>query len=208
MGFVQQLPEQLHPALHFFKRDYSNRLGPGRQSPLPPKGTKLHICTSLRPHNGTVPLATQRKHPLTSSQDDAIHDAAFSLRFKYGVHTILLFVDSMQPFSEISATLLAVVRERFPRGLTISHAGPHSTPLPHPDANVRIAYALPASATDMSQGWKDLRVEGDESPLDKGVKDNAAIAFVLLDEDADDAEVEFVVDVPDMDEAYEDEEEE
>ncbi|KAH6695469.1 hypothetical protein F5X68DRAFT_272804 [Plectosphaerella plurivora] len=139
--------------------------------------------------------------------EGAIDDTALSLRFKYGVHTILLFVDPMQPFSEISTTLLAVVRERFPRGLTISHASPHSTPLPRSDVDVRIAFALPVNATDFSQGWKDLNVENDDNPLSKGVKDNAVLAFVIVPED-DNGEVEFVVDVPDLDDGYEEEEEE
>ncbi len=116
----------------------------------------------------------------------------------------MLFVDSLKPFSEINTTLLAVLRERFPSGLAKSHTSPETTPLPGRDETVRIAYALPVSPADLTQGWRDLKITGSETPAQKGLKDNCAVAFVVVPEDGDDAE--FVVDVPNLDEAYEDDE--
>ncbi|KAK2025367.1 hypothetical protein LX32DRAFT_655531 [Colletotrichum zoysiae] len=128
-----------------------------------------------------------------------IDDTFFSVRFKYGAHTILMFVDGQQKFSEITASLLEVLRDRFPNGLTISHTSPKTTALPEGD--VQLAYALPANATDLTQGWKNIKADDDDTPLVKGLKDNCVVAF-SFDADAP----EFVVDVPSLDEEMEDEE--
>lgn len=68
---------------------------------------------------------------------------------------------------------------------------------------MRIAYALPVNPTDFSQGWKDLKIKGDETPVEKGLKDNCPVAFAIVPEGEE--EVDFVVDVPSLDDAYDDE---
>ncbi|KAM0275994.1 hypothetical protein ACHAQH_007212 [Verticillium albo-atrum] len=135
------------------------------------------------------------------SQIDA---ADYSIRFKYGVHTILLFVDSLQSFSAINKSLLEVLRERFPDGLTDSHTSNDVTPVPASD-DVRIAYGLPINANDLSQGWKALRIEEDDKPVSKGLKDNVPVAFAFLEDREEPEDARFVVDVPTLDEEYEDE---
>ncbi|KAK1998076.1 hypothetical protein LX36DRAFT_634969 [Colletotrichum falcatum] len=129
-----------------------------------------------------------------------IDDTFFSVRFKYGAHTILMFVDGQQKFSEITASLLEVLRDRFPDGLTISHTSPKTTALPEGD--VQLAYALPVNAADLTQGWKNIKAEDDDTPLIKGLKDNCVVAL-SFDADAP----EFLVDVPSLDEEMEDDEE-
>ncbi|KAK2055018.1 hypothetical protein LY76DRAFT_596424 [Colletotrichum caudatum] len=128
-----------------------------------------------------------------------IDDTFLSVRFKYGAHTILMFVDGLQKFSEITASLLEVLRDRFPDGLTVSHTSPKTTALPEGD--VQLAYALPVNATDLTQGWKNIKADNDDTPFVKGLKDNCVVAF-SFDADAP----KFVVDVPSLDEEMEDEE--
>ncbi|KAM0498880.1 hypothetical protein ACHAO3_005741 [Verticillium nonalfalfae] len=128
----------------------------------------------------------------------------YSIRFKYGVHTILLFVDSLQSFSAINKSLLEVLRERFPDGLKISPTLTDVTPVPTSD-DVRIVYGLPNNVNDLGQGWKVLRIDDDDKPVSKGLKDNIPVAFAFLadGEELDDAQ--FLVDVPTLDDEYEDE---
>ncbi|KAI8198194.1 hypothetical protein KHU50_008894 [Colletotrichum sp. SAR 10_65] len=128
-----------------------------------------------------------------------VDDTFYSVRFKYGTHTILLFVDSQQTFSEITTTLLEILRDRFPDGLTINHTSPETTPLP--DGDVELAYALPVNANDLTQGWKNIKVKDNDTPVAKGLRDNCTVAFSF---DVD--EPEFVVDVPSLDEDIEEEE--
>ncbi|OLN86595.1 hypothetical protein CCHL11_10134 [Colletotrichum chlorophyti] len=129
-----------------------------------------------------------------------VDETFLSVRFKYGAHTILMFVDGQQQFSEITAALLEVLHDRFPDGLTINHASPETTPLPDTDAQV--AYALPVNSNDLAQGWKHIRVADDDTPVAKGWKDGCAVAFSFATD-----EPEFVVDVPSLDDDLEDEEE-
>ncbi|EGY15364.1 uncharacterized protein VDAG_06218 [Verticillium dahliae VdLs.17] len=149
------------------------------------------------PRNRLLDLRTK----VSQSQVDATD---YSIRFKYGVHTILLFVDSLQSFSAINKSLLEVLRERFPNGLKISPALSDVTPVPTSD-DVRIVYGLPNNVNDLSQGWKILRIDDDDKPVSKGLKDNIPVAFAFLadGEELDDAQ--FLVDVPTLDDEYEDE---
>lgn len=121
------------------------------------------------------------------------------MRFKYGAHTILMFVDGQQQFSEITTALLEILRDRFPDGLTINHTSPETTALPEGD--VQLAYALPVNSSDLTQGWKNIRAADDDTPIAKGLKDGCPVAFSF---DVD--EPEFVVDVPSLDEELEEEE--
>lgn len=70
---------------------------------------------------------------------------------------------------------------------------------------MRIAYALPVNANDLAQGWKDLRISGDETPVRKGLKDNIPVAFAFVPEGDESEEAEFVVDIPSFEDAYEEE---
>ncbi|KAK1703126.1 hypothetical protein BDP67DRAFT_451758 [Colletotrichum lupini] len=128
-----------------------------------------------------------------------IDETFFSVRFKYGAHTILMFVDGQQQFSEVTTSLLEVLRDRFPDGLTINHTSPETTAVPEGD--VQLAYALPINATDLTQGWKNIKVSDSDTPVGKGFKDNCIVAFSF-----DTDEPEFLVDIPTLDDEMEDEE--
>ncbi|KAF6843703.1 hypothetical protein CMUS01_01810 [Colletotrichum musicola] len=128
-----------------------------------------------------------------------IDETFYSVRFKYGAHTVLMFVDSQQSFSKISASLLEVLRDRFSDGLTINHTSPETTAVP--DDDLPLAFALPVNANDLTQGWKNIKAKPDDTPVGKGLRDGCAVAISF---DVD--EPEFVVDVPSLDDDLDDEE--
>ncbi|KAF9872580.1 hypothetical protein CkaCkLH20_10077 [Colletotrichum karsti] len=128
-----------------------------------------------------------------------IDDTFYSIRFKYGVHTILMFIDSQQKFSEITTSLLDVLRDRFPDGLAIKQGSPETTDIPEGD--VELAYALPVNANDLSQGWKNIKVKSSDTPIGKGLRDGCPVAFSF---DLD--EPEFLVEIPSLDDDVEEEE--
>lgn len=129
-----------------------------------------------------------------------------SLRLKYGVHTIFLLVDPLAPFSELTAELFSVLQDRHPDGLRPSLED-IPTALPAEDADYHIAYGVLKNPHDDSKGWKDLRIEGDETPVGKGLRNNDMVAFVVREADeADDVPV-FVVHLPKFEEEGGEEEE-
>ncbi|KAL1877967.1 hypothetical protein Daus18300_002321 [Diaporthe australafricana] len=133
-------------------------------------------------------------------------DMPISLRLKYGVHTIFLLVDPLAPFSELTAELFSVLQDRHPDGLRPS-LDDMPTPLPAEDADYHIAYGVLKNPHDDSKGWKDLRIEGDETPVGKGLRNNDMVAFVVREADeADDVPV-FVVHLPKFEEEEGEEEE-
>ncbi|ROT39658.1 hypothetical protein SODALDRAFT_331768 [Sodiomyces alkalinus F11] len=137
-------------------------------------------------------------------------DPIWSIRFKHGVHTVLLFIDSMKPFSEVTSTLLEILRERYPDGLTLNHTdGAPSTKLPPPGSDMpRIAYGVPHNPNDLSQGWRELPVRQTDIPLDSPIKNNGVVAFTFVSDDRDELEeVDFVVDVPSFEDEYDENEE-
>ncbi|KAL7921824.1 hypothetical protein ACQKWADRAFT_294544 [Trichoderma austrokoningii] len=129
-------------------------------------------------------------------------DATLSIRFKYGIHTIFLFVDGLAPFSSVTEKLLEVLRERYPDGLTKSHSSPEvKTPIP--DSPNVLYGLLRASAANPAQGWRALNIGEDASstPTDCGLKDNSTVAFAFEDEAMesmgdDDGKTEFTVEWP------------
>ncbi|PTB67762.1 hypothetical protein BBK36DRAFT_1168137 [Trichoderma citrinoviride] len=136
-----------------------------------------------------------------------VDDAHISVRFKYGIHTIFLFIDSLAPFSSVTQELLAVIRERYPDGLTKSTSAPdEKTPVP---ADANITYGVLRAPADPSKGWKPLNVGQDASntPTKCGLKDNSIVAFAfpLANEDEIEAleggDVVFEVEWPQEDEA-------
>ncbi|KAI5865767.1 hypothetical protein GGS23DRAFT_554085 [Durotheca rogersii] len=155
-------------------------------------------CDALEPAAGKCLAA----HLLTSAQvrRGEIRDIDLSIRFKYGVHTVFLFVDPTKPFGDAAGELLEILKLRYPAGLKASAEDPDPTPLPA-DA-LQIEFALPKVAADLSQGWAPLHVKEGDTPANKGLKDNSVIAFAFRPEDADeDYEPVFNVDFP----TYEDE---
>ncbi|POS76951.1 hypothetical protein DHEL01_v204651 [Diaporthe helianthi] len=127
-----------------------------------------------------------------------------SLRLKYGVHTIFLLVDPLAPFSELTAELFSVLQDRHPDGLRPDIDEP-PTPLPSEDADYHIAYGVMKDPHDDSKGWKNLRIQGDETPVSKGLRNNDVLAFVVRDADEADETPVFVVKIPKLDAEDEDE---
>ncbi|KOS18191.1 hypothetical protein ESCO_003330 [Escovopsis weberi] len=143
-----------------------------------------------------------------------VDDAHISVRFKYGVHTIFLFVDALAPFSAITEELLGLLRERYPDGLMKSTTSSEKTPVPGADAAQRIVYGVLSVPDDPSQGWKKLKLGARDSftPSRCGVKDNSIVAFTFVSADGEEAvledeDVQFEVEFPVEQEDYFDEEE-
>ncbi|KAK8034040.1 hypothetical protein PG993_009035 [Apiospora rasikravindrae] len=144
-------------------------------------------------------------------QRDNVTDVDITIRFKHGACTVFLFVDPMSTFADVSSELLEVLQERYPEGIP-------STPTPAsaqpddddakgpatalPDDASQIAYALPKSATDPTQGWKPLKVGSSDTVVSKGVKNGAMVAFAFKDEEG---EVDFEVHFPTYDDEVEEE---
>ncbi|KAI0006603.1 hypothetical protein F4779DRAFT_620434 [Xylariaceae sp. FL0662B] len=132
---------------------------------------------------------------------DEISDVDLSIRFKHGSHTIFLFVDPSKPFSDVAEELLEVLAERYPDGLTTSASPLNKSKLPEDAA--QIEFAIPKMLADPSQGWKPLGVTEEDTPVSKGLKDNAVVAFAFRPEDADENdEIPFPVDFPSYDDDY------
>ncbi|KAI1843577.1 hypothetical protein JX265_007361 [Neoarthrinium moseri] len=130
-----------------------------------------------------------------------IDDIDLSIRFKFGVHTIFLFVDASSHFSDVSSELLEVLQERFPDGLK---ADKDSPPTALPDDSSQIEFAVLRSQTDPSLGWIPLHAKSDDTPVGKGLKDNQTVAFAFRDAaDEDFGEVVFEVAFPTYEEEME-----
>ncbi|KPM35951.1 hypothetical protein AK830_g10622 [Neonectria ditissima] len=127
-----------------------------------------------------------------------LDDTHISVRFKHGIHTIYLFVDALAPFRSITAQLLEVLQERYPKGLTTSLDPPSTTPVPE-GADASLAYAVLSVPNDPSRGWKQLSPSKfDSTPTKLGLKNNSLVAFTFV-EDEDD-EPAFEVEWPREDE--------
>ncbi|KAK7963414.1 hypothetical protein PG996_008895 [Apiospora saccharicola] len=133
-------------------------------------------------------------------QRDNITDVDITIRFKHGTCTIFLFVDPMSTFADVSSELLEILKERYPDGISSAKSAP--TALPE-DAS-QIAYGVPKSAADHTQGWKPLKAGSSDTPVSKGLKNGAMVAFAFKDGKG---EVDFDVDFPTYDDEVEEEDE-
>ena len=131
-------------------------------------------------------------------------DPGITLRLKHGIHTIFLFVMVDWSFSRLTTELLSTLRDRYPNGLSAAIAEPQPTPLPASDGDVRVAYALPKNPNDLAQGWKNLKAQPNDTVGGKKLADMSCLAFALVDPDADDADVEFGVEIPTLEEEEDD----
>ncbi len=125
-----------------------------------------------------------------------LRDIDMSIHFKFGTHTIFLFVEPSTPISEIAAELLEVLTERYPTGLTsIEDQAVVKTDLPSDPS--QIVFGKPKSPTDPSLGWTALRASGEDTLVKHHVKDNESLAFTFKPKDAgEDYEVKFQVFYP------------
>lgn len=129
-----------------------------------------------------------------------------SLRMKYGNHTIFILINPLATFSDLKTELLFALRDSNLNGLPASTADPEPTPLPSPDKDTHIAYGLLKDPHDETKGWKDIKAQGDETLVSKGLKNNTMVAFVIREANETDQTPEFIVQWPQYDEEEEDEE--
>ncbi|KAJ4156304.1 hypothetical protein NW754_007928 [Fusarium falciforme] len=116
-------------------------------------------------------------------EHEEIGDAHISVRFKHGIHTIYLFVDSLEPFSNVTTQLLDVLTERYPNGLTTSIAPPKTTTVTE---GTILAYGALKNANDPTAGWKKLKIGNGDTPTRLGLKNNSLIAFAVVDDEDED----------------------
>jgi hypothetical protein len=109
----------------------------------------------------------------------------------------------MAPFSEVNKTLLDIIRERYPNGLTTSTAPPLSTPIPLSDDEMEVVFATLKNPSDPSKGWKVLAFDKDDekdTAVRLGLYDGSIVAFTFRPIDSDDDDdVEFLVEWPKLD---------
>ncbi|EAQ93877.1 hypothetical protein CHGG_02112 [Chaetomium globosum CBS 148.51] len=122
------------------------------------------------------------------------------VRLKYGIHTVFISAMIDWPFSRLTAELLSILRDRYPDGLTASIRQPQLIPIPASDSDAKVAYALPKNPSDLAQGWKSINARETDVLGKKGVADMSSVAFAFLGPDADEAQPEFVVEVPVLEE--------
>ncbi|QBZ64444.1 hypothetical protein PoMZ_06142 [Pyricularia oryzae] len=129
-----------------------------------------------------------------------------SLRFRFGIHTIFLLVSPLTTFDDISVELLSAIRERYPRGLSSSRISPNDTPIPGDGEEVIVVYGALASRHNL-ESWRDLKIQGSETPVSKSIKDGTDIAFLVRTPDEEDDPVKFVVEWPRLDDDDDEDEE-
>ncbi len=134
---------------------------------------------------------------------NAVEDPEISIRLKHGIHTIFLFAMLDWTFSRLNTELLSILRDRYPDGLSATLTQVEPTPLPADNVDIKIAYALPKNPNDLTQGWKNLNAQPTDTLAGKKLSDVCSVAFALLGPEADEAEAEFAVDVPVVEEEEE-----
>lgn len=132
---------------------------------------------------------------------------AICLRMRYGIHTFSLLVDPLAPFSTVTTELFFALRDRSEQGLKASAADPPE-PLPPVGKDVQVSYGVLKDQHNVNKGWKDLDVQGDETPVSKGLKNNALVAFVIWDPEELDEAPDFVAQWPRLEEDDDDDDDE
>lgn len=135
---------------------------------------------------------------------------SWTLRFKSGRQTILLFVDPLESFKNIKTSLLTVLHERYSDGLpdpsSSQSAGlvdsARRIAIPQIKDTEDLELGLPNEEADFEKGWKILDNEGGQPVLDSpkllGLKDGSVIAFRFRGQD------DFKVKLPSYEDAYPD----
>ncbi|KKF93320.1 hypothetical protein CFO_g4340 [Ceratocystis platani] len=134
-----------------------------------------------------------------------ISDTDVSVRFKIGVHTFALFINSLDLWSNISEQLSAIIKARYGTTGLVSANDPIALPRAEP---WRIVYAKPKDPHELRAGWVPLRFDDEtETPARSGLTDGCTLAFAVWPgtETRAPLDVDFVVDIPQIDD-YSDEE--
>ncbi|KAI9648191.1 hypothetical protein NHQ30_002823 [Ciborinia camelliae] len=167
------------------------------------------------------------KKSSTTLGDPPTNPTHLTLLLKHTSHTVLLLVPSKQTFTEIIDTLLTVLRERYPDGLSAMPSSSSSPPprtstttlssttttltdakIPLPDSVQDIALAVPIDEYEPQNGWTELELGLGDSPASIGLKEGAILAFRFLKDGEDDTGLgEFEVRWPSYEDIYGDGEE-
>ena len=109
-------------------------------------------------------------------------EAHVSVRFKHGIHTIYLFVDTQDSIAAAGRELRDLLRERYPDGLTTSLYPPKKTIVPQESEKPLMAFAVLNVPNDPTRGWKRLKYDDEEatSATKAGLKQNGIVAFTFL----------------------------
>lgn len=136
---------------------------------------------------------------------DVMEEQHVSVRLKYGIHTIYMFIDLTQPMSAVKAELLSLLRERYPAGLKSRIDDPETFEIPEKDDDTYLALGTIAAPNDRYAGWKRLMFDEDQTAGRAGLKQNSIVAFTFV-ENADEEPL-FIVEWPkeDLDEEAGDE---
>lgn len=135
------------------------------------------------------------------AKDDDVKATAWTLRFKHGKHTILLFAEPLTPISTIKTELLTTLKERYPDGLPTSTA---DAPLPIPDSINEVLLGVPIDVYEPSKGWVEMGTVGStkDCPKSLGLKDNSVIAFAFIEGDEGEEKVQFHVEWSSYEDQY------
>ncbi|KAI9742882.1 MAG: hypothetical protein M1818_003611 [Claussenomyces sp. TS43310] len=140
--------------------------------------------------------------------------STWTLRFKHGRITILLYIEPLTPFATLKSDLLDTLRERYPLGLPAPSNGSGTVPeiQPHtqiPDSIEDIALGVPVDECDAGKGWQELVLMNGgtgirDSPKSLGLKDRGMVAFRFKkgDEMEGAGESLFEVTLPTYEETY------
>jgi hypothetical protein len=128
-----------------------------------------------------------------------VRATAWTLRFKHGKQTVLLFAEPLTPFATIKKELIEVLHERYPAGLPVTDSKPEKIP----DNIKEVALGVLIDVYETDKGWNEIATDDSgikESPRSLGLKDGAAIAFAFTDGEEDN--VEFKVEWSSYEEQY------
>jgi hypothetical protein len=135
--------------------------------------------------------------------EDDVKPTAWTLHFKQGKYTVLLFSEPLTPLSTLKTELLTILRERYTSGLPRSGL---SEPLKIPDSIDEVALGVPIDVYEPSKGWVELGAGGKvkQTPKSLGLKDGSVVAFTFVPAEREDETVEFNVEWSSYDEQYAD----
>jgi hypothetical protein len=116
-----------------------------------------------------------------------VDEAHVSVRFKHGIHTIYLFVDTQDSMAAVGQELRSLLRERYPDGLTTSSDPPKTTVVPDEEENPCMAFAVLRVPSDPTRGWKRLEYDDEQSTKagKAGLVQNGIVAFAFLGNEDD-----------------------
>ncbi|KAK1827391.1 hypothetical protein QBC39DRAFT_291217 [Podospora conica] len=131
------------------------------------------------------------------------HDPEFTIRLKHGIHTIYLPVNINTTFAELGETLMPILRECYPNGLTSSLNPFEKTAIPAEGEVFKIAWGGMIDVTDVTEGWQSLKVRKGDTLGGKKLGKGSSVAFEFVRECIAESDLKFRVEIP-PEEEYDD----